>query len=74
MSEEKDPAFYEQKLAIGNLSVEEVEDYLAQVEKILLGLEKGLKILKKIDREPEAKVLENQEKFLQIRKKLLALV
>ncbi|MFZ8933429.1 MAG: hypothetical protein ACO20H_04565 [Bacteriovoracaceae bacterium] len=69
MSAEKEPEYY-LKLLESDLDESSAKDYLSDVERILAGLEKGLGILKKLGREPESKVLENQKKFLDIEQKL----
>jgi len=69
VSAEKEPEYY-LKLLESDLDESSAKDYLSDVERILAGLEKGLGILKKLGREPESKVLENQKKFLDIEQKL----
>jgi hypothetical protein len=72
---QKEPKFYENLLNQEKpLTEDEVEDHLAEVSSILLGLEKGLKMLKDMNRKPDPKVLENQERFDEIKRRLLALV
>jgi hypothetical protein len=75
MINEKEPKFYEDWLnKTKEPTQDEVEDYLAEVSSILIGLEKGLKILEGMGRKPDAKVVENQKRFNEIKRKLLALV
>jgi hypothetical protein len=74
MSAEKEPKYYEEMLDKGGLSQEEVEDNLAQVESIILRLEKGLVILEKVERKPEKKVLDNYARFEVIRSRFLTLI
>ncbi len=73
MSTEHEPKYYE-KLLGGELSQDEVEDNLADVESIILRLEKGLVIMEKVERKPEKKVLDNYARFEVIRSRFLALV
>jgi len=70
---EKEPKYYEE-LFEGDLSQDEVENNLADVESIILRLEKGLVIMEKVERKPEKKVLENYARFEVIRSKLLGLI
>ena len=74
MSEEQEPKFYEEMLDKGDLSPDEVDDNLAQVESILLRLEKGLVILEKVERKPEKKVLDNYARFEVLRSRFLTLI
>ena len=75
MINEKEPKYYEDWLSkVKEPSQDEVENYLAEVSSILIGLEKGLKILQDMGRKPDAKVVENQKRFNEIKKKLLSLV
>ena len=75
MINEKEPKYYEDWLSkVKEPSQEEVENYLAEVSSILIGLDKGLKILEDLGRKPDAKVIENQKRFNEIKKKLLSLV
>lgn len=75
MIQEKEPKYYEEKLqATEALSQDEVEDYLAEVSSVLLGLEKGLKILDKIGKAHDPVVLENQKRFIEIKNQLIKLV
>ena len=74
MSDEQEPKYYEALLDKGDLSQDEVEDNLAQVESIILRLEKGLVILEKVEREPEKKVLDNYARFEVIRSRFLTLI
>jgi len=74
MSTEHEPKYYEKLLEENNLSQEEVEDTLADVESIILRLEKGLMILEKVEGKPEKKVLDNYTRFDEIRRRLLTLI
>ena len=75
MINEKEPKYYEDWLSkVKEPSQDQVENYLAEVSSILIGLEKGLKILQDMGRKPDAKVVENQKRFNEIKKKLLSLV
>ena len=75
MMNQKSPKYYEDLLNQAKpLTENEVENYLAEVSSVLLGLEKGLKILEDMGRKPDSKVIENQNRFLEIKKRLLALV
>ena len=75
MMNEKSPKFYEDLLNQANpLSEDEVDNYLAEVSSVLIGLEKGLTILEGMGRKPDLKVLENQKRFNEIKKRLVALI
>lgn len=74
MSTEHEPKFYEKLLEKGGLSQDEVESNLADVESIILRLEKGLVIMEKVERKPEKKVLDNYARFEVIRSRYLALI
>ena len=75
MMNEKSPKFYEDLINQAKpLSEDEVENYLAEVSSVLIGLEKGLKILEGMGRKPDPKVVENQKRFNEIKKRLLVLV
>ena len=75
MINEKSPKFYEDLLNQAKpLSEDEVDNCLAEVSSVLIGLEKGLKILEGMGRKPDLKVLENQKRFNEIKKRLLALI
>ena len=75
MINEKEPKYYEDWFTkVKEPSQDEVENYLAEVSSILIGLDKGLKILEDLGRKPDAKVIENQKRFNEIKKKLLSLV
>ncbi len=75
MLNQKEPKFYEDLLNKKTpLNEEEIENCLAEVSSILLGLEKGLKILEGLKRKPDPKVIENKKRFLEIKKRLLSLV
>ncbi len=72
---QKEPKYYENLLNQEKpLTEDEVENHLAEVSSILLGLEKGLKMLQEMNRKPEPKVIENQKRFNEIKRRLLALV
>lgn len=75
MINQNGPKYYEDLLNQKQpLTEDEVENYLAEVSSILIGLEKGLKILKDMNRKPDPKVIENQNRFNEIKRRLLALV
>jgi hypothetical protein len=75
MINQKEPKYYEDLLKqTKEPTQEEVENYLAEISSILIGLEKGLKILEDLGRKPDTKVIENQKRFNEIKKKLLSLV
>ena len=74
MSTEQEPKYYEKLLEEGELSQDVVEDTLADVESIIMRLEKGLVIMEKVERKPEKKVLDNYARFDVIRSRLLALI
>lgn len=75
MMNQNGPKYYEDLLDNAKpLSEDEVENYLAEVSSILIGLEKGLKILADLDRKPDAKVIENQKRFNEIKSRLLSQV
>lgn len=75
MINQKEPKYYEDLLnKTKEPTQDEVENYLAEISSILIGLEKGLKILQEMGRKPDAKVVENQKRFNEIKKKLLSLV
>ncbi len=69
MSTDKEPEYF-LKLLESSLDEDSAQSYLDDVERILAGLEKGLSILQKMGRDPEAKVLENQKKFQEVRERL----
>ena len=69
MSQDKDPGFYESLIA-SELTPEEVRSHLMDITSILGRMEKGLKILEKMGRKPEKKVLENKKRFLRIQARL----
>lgn len=72
---QKEPKYYENLLNQERpLTEDEVENNLAEVSSILLGLEKGLKMLQEMNRKPDPKVMENQKRFDEIKRRLLALV
>ncbi len=75
MINQNGPKYYEDLLDSAKpLSEDEVENYLAEVSSILIGLEKGLKILEGLGRKPDAKVIENQKRFNKIKSRLLSQV
>lgn len=75
MMNQNGPKYYEELLNQKKpLSEDEIENYLAEVSSILIGLEKGLKILTDMNRKADPKVIENQNRFNEIKRKLLALV
>lgn len=67
MGRDQKPEYYEKKLKeISSLNVEEIKELINDLDRMLSGLDKGLNLLKKIGKEPEPSVLENQKKFLDI--------
>jgi hypothetical protein len=75
MLNQKSPKHYEDLLKNSNsLKEEDLENSLAEVSSILLGLEKGLKILEQMGRKPDPKVLDNQKRFNEIKRKILSLI
>lgn len=62
----KDVAYYkaQSKLSLDKAQWQELYD---EVVIILAGMDKGLNMLKQMNRAPEKKVLENQKDFLQLK-------
>ncbi len=57
----KDLAYFEHLLE--TITSEEVDQAICEMEEYLAGIEKGLKVLKKIGKYPDKVVLENQKGF-----------
>jgi hypothetical protein len=75
MSKEKEPQFYENILNKEDvLGQDDIENYLAEVSTVLIGIEKGLEVMKKIGKKPDSMVLDNQVRFDKIKGRLLSLI
>ena len=68
------PEFFEQLLnSPEELTQEQIEEHVEEVENTINQMEKGFEMLKKMGRQPDNKVLENHKRFTKIAKNLLSL-
>ncbi len=56
------------------IDVSELKKAQLEIKEILNGLDKGLKVLAKLGRPPDKKVLDNQKKFQELKQKITDLI